>query len=365
MPVEVIRSEDLRVVLSHKAQTNYIKQLLAADLNGGFCFQPAAALLPEITRTLAREGPQPFTGHEFPVAANEREVQRDLRFSLNFNPVNSFLIGWAAAFALQDVTSVQEGDTGHYTHTIKPSNPLAASGSLQTKVTSLYFDSGAPDAGRRKAVFPSLAFLNFGLTGRPGEDVQLALDFLGSGKEDTATAVTVPALSSQVALNGQNYKVELGDKGGALTDVTERVREWSFRCTQATDEAGGYVPNATTPADGRFRSQLRFVRRTFGLDLVILADRANTDVRDRVLNRTESEIRITVDSGVVAGTGTKNHGFVLRLPAVRLREAPLEFDEMGAFYRVTVPENQVYKDDAIDDSPCTITVENVQASYLV
>ena len=368
MPVEIIRSGDLRVSLSHKAQTNYTTQLAAADLNstGGKSFAPSAALLPEITRTLAREGSQPFTGHEFPEATFEHEIQRDLRFGLNFNPANSYLVGWAAALALQDVTSVEEATaTGHFTHTIKPSDPLASGGSFDSKVTSVYFDSGGPDANRRKAIFPSLALLNFSLSARRSELVQLSTELLGSGKEDASTAVTLPSLTSQVILSGQNFKVELGDKGGGLTDITERVSEWNFQCLQSVDEAGGYIPNATTPADGKFRSQLRFLRRSFSLDLAILADRANTDIADRVKNETQSEVKITLDSGVVAGTGTKNHGFVIRIPACRLREAPLEFDETGAFYRVTVPENQIYKDAAIADSPCTITVENEQATYLV
>ena len=365
MPTEVIRSEDLRVAMSHLAQTAYATALTPANLNAGVSFKPAAAVLPELARTLAREGPQAFTGHEFPLASSEQEIQRDLRFSLNFNPVNSYLVGWAAAFALGKVTSVQEGATTHYTHTIVATDPIASGGTFFSKVTSIYLDSGGPDANRHKAIFPSLALLNFGLTGRRGELVQLSMDFMGSGKEDTTTAVTVPTLTSETVLSGQNFKVELGDKGAGLTDITERVSEWNFRCIQATDEAGGYIPQTTTPADGKFRSQLRFIRRQFTLDLVILADRSNTDIRDRVLNATESEVKITVDSGVVAGTGTDNHGFEIRIPACRLREAPLEFDESGAFYRVTVPENQIYLDSAIAASPCQITVENTQVSYLV
>ena len=364
MSFEMIRGGDLRIALSHLAQTNYTTALSAANLGAGVSYAPSAALLPEITRTLAREGAQPFTGHEFPEAAFEHEIQRDLRFSLNFNPVNSYLVGWAGAFALQDVSSVQEGVTGHYTHTLKPSDPLAASGTFQSKVTSVYFDSGGPDAGRRKAIFPSLALTNFTLSGRRGEMIQFSMDLIGSGKEDTSTAVTPPSLSTGTVLSGQNFKVELGDKGGGLTDITDRVSEWNFVCTQGVDEAGGYVPNTTTPADGKFRSRLHIIRRTFSLDLAVFADRANTDIRTRVNGETQSEIKITVDSGVVAGTGTKNHGFVIRIPACRLQEAPLEFDESGAFYRVTVPENQFYKDSAIADSPCTLTVENEQASYI-
>lgn len=361
--MEVIRGGDLRIALSYKARTAYGTALLAADLTGGKSYRPAAALLPEITRRLAREGNLPFSGHEFPLAVNEYEVQRDLSFSLNFDGADSFLVAWAAAFALQDISSSQEGTTGHYTHTIKPSDPLGAAG-MQAKVTDVFFDSGGPDATRRKSILTALATTRFAVSGRLGQLVSLAIDFLGDGGEDTSTAVSpLPALAAEYLMTGQRVKLELGDKGGALTDFTDRLREWAFTCDQQVDAENGYIPDITA-GKGKLRQQLRFVRRAFSFDFSLFANRANTDIRDRVLAQTQSAIKLTVDSGIVAGTGAKNHGFEISIPACRLHEAPYDFDDAGAFYKVSVPSNQIYKDASIADSPVKITVENVQASYL-
>ena len=301
MAVEIIRGSDLRLAMSKLAQSAYGTALSAANLNAGKSFRPLAGVFSDPSIILAGQGPRAFTGHEWATSDDEREVLRDLEFSLNFN-ANPFLVAWAAALALGSVASVQEGATGHYTHTIRPTDPLSASG-VQAKVSSLYLEAVGPDANRYKGIFPSLAVLGFTLTGRLRELAQLSVDLLGSGKVDRATAVTLPALSADRLL-GLQWKVEITPSGQSLIDVTERVKEWSFVCRQNVDREAGYVPNAATPADGRFRSQLRFTNRTFSLTLAMLADRSKfgtNDVRDWKEARTKLDILITIDSGVVAG----------------------------------------------------------------
>lgn len=363
MSHEIYRETDLRVSMSHKAQTNYATQLAAADLGAsGKSFRPTAGVMPSPVLILAREGPHAFSGTEDALQGNEREMLRDLQFPLSFN-LNSWLIGWAAALALGNVSSVQEGATGHYTHTIKRTNPLGASGTRNAKVTSMYFEAVGPDSGRRKAIFPSLAISQFTLTFRRRELITLAMDFIGSGKEDTATAVTLPSLSTEVLLAGTNMKIEIGNQGGGLTDFTERVREATFQVTQELLADLGYIPNAATPSDGKFRSAMRFGRRAGTLTLAIEAARASTDVLTDLLNRQRKEVKITVDSGVVAGTGTANHGFVLRIPDCRFREAPIEFQDSEAVYAVQVPPDAMYEDSGIG-AAFQFTVENDQPSYL-
>lgn len=365
MAVEIIRGSDLRLALSKLAQSAYGTALSAANLNAGKSFRPVAGIFADPTVILGGQGPRAFTGHEWAVADDEREVLRDLEFSLNFN-ANPFLVAWAAALALGSVTSVQEGVTGHYTHTIRPSDPLSSTG-FQAKVTSLYLEAVGPDANRYKGIYPSLAVLGFTLTGRMRELAQMSVDLLGSGKVDRTTAVTLPALSSDRLL-GLQWKVEITPSGQALVDVTERVKEWAFTCRQNVDREAGYVPNAATPADGRFRSQLRLVNRTFALTLALLADRSKfgtNDVRDWKESRTKLDIVITIDSGVVAGTGTSNHKVKVRLPECRLSDAPLAADDLGASFALEVPESGVYENTGVTDAPCTITVDDDEPSYLV
>jgi len=363
----VIHQEDLRIAMSHLAQTVYGTALTAANLLAGKSFRPSGPLLPEIARQFLREGPLGFSGVEFAREETMFEVRRDVRVALAFSPLNSYLAAWGPAFILQGVTSVLEGATGHYTHTIKPS--VAVTSGRQAKVTSIYIEATGPDADRRKAIYPSLAVERFSISARMGDFIQCAIDLLGSGVEDAATAVTLPALSTEVPFSGQNYKFEIGDQGGALTDITELVSEWSLELAQQLAAERGYVPNATTPASGKFRSQMQFTRRTPAFNFRVDIDRATPQtvgsIRQRYMLSTKTEIKVTVDSGVVAGTGAKNHGFEIRIPSCRLMVGDPSFDDMGAFYSVSVPSEKIYLDGAIADSPIKITVENDQVSYLV
>ncbi|MGH7751707.1 MAG: hypothetical protein ACREN5_02735, partial [Gemmatimonadales bacterium] len=344
--------------------TNYATALTDANLTAGKSYRPTTPLFPAVQRILARTGPHPFTGHEWAVKENENEILNDLRFSLPFSG-DSFLVGLFGAFALLSVTSVQEGITGHYTHTIRPSDPIAASGTRQTKVTSMYFEATGPDAGRRKRKFQSLALERFTLNIRRRELIQLESAWVGSGQEDAAAAVTLPALSAEQLLSGTQVKVEVMNQGAGSTDLTARFREATLEFQQVLQADQGYIPNATTPASGKFRSDLRFLRRLVNMTLAFEVDRSSTDLEDRVKNRTRTEVKISVDNGVVAGTGTKNHGFVFRVPDCRLMEAPLDFPEEEAVYGVSIPGEHMYPDAGIGNKPFELVVENTQVSYLV
>ncbi|MFQ5696106.1 MAG: phage tail tube protein, partial [Terriglobia bacterium] len=272
--------------------------------------------------------------------------------------------GYLGAFCLANVNSVQEATTTHYTHTIRPRDPLLATG-RQARLTTLYFEATGPDAGRRKAAYPDLTVLSFTLTVRPGEFIALAADFIGSGREDAAAAPTIPALASAFEIDSQQILIELGDQGGALTDISERLRELTITVNQVIDEAGRYRPTGGALANARFAARMPFLRRTASISIALGADRANTDIKDRVLNEQRSHIKITGDSGVLAGTGTVNHKFVFNVPDCRLREAPLEFDDSGAFYRVAIPETSMFPDSGIGNVPFELVVDNTQVSYFV
>ncbi len=364
--VAVIRPEDLRLVMSNLAST-FAAPLSQANLNAGKSWRPTAAILPEIEKRFVRQGPQAFTGHEWSIAANQREVQRDLQFSLSF-ALNSWLAAWAPAFVLQDISSVQEGATGRYTHTIKPVNLLGSGAGMQAKLTDLFIDSGSADANRRKGIYLALAVVRFSISCRIGENCQISMDFAGSGKDDIATSITVPALSTEVMLGGEQWKFERGDQGGALTDFTERVREWSFEVSQEISLDRGYIPNAATPADGIYRSQFRVLRRRFQFSWNEDIDRANYvtagGLQARMKAQTRTETKITVDSGVVAGSSTTNHKLVLRVPDHRIPLTQPGIDADGASFAVSVPNELIYPDTGIGSVPAVITVDNDQASYL-
>lgn len=362
----VIRPEDLRMQMSHLAST-FAAPLSQANLNAGKSWRPVGGVLPEPVQRFARQAAGvAFTGHEYAVQQNEREIQRDVQVSLVFE-LNSWLAGFAAAFLLDDVASVQEGSTGHYTHTCKPVNLLASGNGMLAKLTDIYFDAGSADANRRKFILLALALQRFSISGRIGGNCQIAMDFLGSGKEDTATAITLAALSTEVLLGGEQWKFERGDTGGALTDITDRIREWTFECVNEIDAERGYTPNVATLADAKYRRQFRVLRRRFSLSWTEEVDRAQQVAaggpRARALARTRTETKITIDSGVQAGTGTDNHGMEIRIPDHRLPVVDPQIGADGAVLPITVPMELMYPDAGIGNVPLVVTVENDQASY--
>lgn len=357
MAFEVIAGEDCRFVFSHLKQSAYGTRLTDGNLGSGKSVRLNTATMGDISITRAQEGPRPFTGSEFNFG-DERENVRDSAFSLAL-PANSLMLPWAAAFLLGSVASVQEGATTHYTHTIRPNNPLAVGQGRQALVTTIYLDTNGPDSGRLKRALPALAFSGLTLSWSRREVMSMAVDLVGSGAEDTAAAVTIPALTSVVDFTAGDVVTTYGDKGGALTDVSERFRDCSIRVNQQLALDEGYYPGS-----GKYRGRLWFIRRTFSIEMALWANRANRDFLDDMLNLTRKELKFTIDSGVVAGTGTVNHKAVIRFPDVRITESPMAFEDAGATWNVRVSENQVYKDAAVADSPVTFTCDNTQASYL-
>lgn len=358
MAFEKFLARDARIVVSHKEQTAYGTELVDADIDAGFSFRLNAADMGNISVVRAEEGPKPFTGHEWPTGDDERDIIRDSSLSIAL-PLNSFMAGWAGALLLGKIASVQEGVTGRYTHTINPTDPLAASGVRQAKVTSIYLDSGSVDASRLRRKLFDLALSDVTISGRIREIVQLAINLIGSGQENITPTIVIPAQTAAVQFSGQSVKVEYGNKGGGLTDITERVREYSLRFIQNLLSDDGY-----TPGSGKFRDRIEFVDRQGSIDLALFASRANRDLLDDMLNLTRKELKFTFDSGVLAGSSTTNHLVVCRYPDVRISESPLSVDAAGGAYAVRVAENQINRDIAVAATPFEIVVDNTQATYL-
>lgn len=359
MAFEVIRGEDCRIVLSHLKQSAYGTRLTDGNLDSGKSIRLNTAVLGEIQLQRAAEGPRPMQGDEFNRGDRERDIARDSGIALALD-ADSWMAAWAATFLLGSISSVQEGATTHYTHTIRPTDPLASGQVRQALVTSIYVDSNGPDSGRLRRVLQDLAIASLTISGASRQMVQMAVELIGSGQEVKDPTISIPTLASLQDFSGQGVTLEYGNKGAGLTDISERLREWSVRLNQNLAADHGYYPGS-----GKYRGRIWFVNRTFSIDLALWANRANRDLMDDMLDMTRKEIKLTIDSGVLAGTSsTTNHQIIIRFPDVRLSEAPLSVENEGSIYGTRVAENQVYKDTSIADSPVTVTVDNDQVSYL-
>lgn len=361
MAFEVLLGEDIIVIASPKVQTVHGTRLTDSDIEAGKRVRLNTATLGDLSIARTPGTPRAGSRTEFPVADNEKVTGHDsaLTFAMD---CESFMLGYGLSHIFQDVDSVQEGATTHYTHTMAASDPLAVSGTRASFITSVYLDSGGPDAGRLVRVLPDLAISGVSLSGRGKDIVSLAVEHVGSGLEVSNPAIDpMPALPTQVLFANDGVKLEYGDRGGSLTDISERLSEWSLRFNKVLALDSRYYPGS-----GLYGKRLWFLRRTFSIDLALFVSRANRDLVDDMLNRTRKEIKVTIDSGVLAGTSTgTNHKLVARYPDVRIGESPIQFNADGAVYGVRVAEDQIYKDSTIAASPCTVTLDNDTTAYLV
>ncbi len=358
MAFQVIMGTDIRMILTHKKQSAYGTHIPHAEFETGRSIRVNTATVGDVTVLRSPGTPRAGGRTEFPVADNELKVAQDSRLSLAMD-CDSHMIAWALAFLMGGVVSVQEGATTHWTHTITCTNPLTASG-RNALVTSAYLDTGGPDVTRLIRILRDLAVQSVTVSGRGKDVCSLAIETIGSGAEEVDETLTpFPDLATIYLFANNGVKWEIGPKGGALVEMQERLVEWSLRFNQELALDQGYYPGS-----GYYRGRLWFIRRSFSIDFSMYANRLNCDFIDYMLDRPLEEIKVTVDSGTVAGTGTGNHKMTFRYPSVRVTEAPMTFNPEGAVYPVRVAEDQVYYDSAIAASPCTVVVDNTTAAYL-
>jgi hypothetical protein len=358
MAFEVIMGTDCIFEISTAVQAAFGTRLADAYFEsagtGGRRIRLNTATLGEFGVVRAGGGPKPGSRTEHPVASNERIVGHDSSLSLNMD-ADSFVVGWALSHIFQDVSSGSAGTNGIVQHEMHCSDPLLATtsgGGRSSVITSVYLDSGGPDAGRLQRVMADMAIQAATLSGKGKDIVTLAVEMPGSGLIATDPTITPIDLPAQTLLANDNFKLEYGTRGGSLTDISERVDTWSLRFNKVLALDQGYYPGS-----GYYRKRLWFLRRTFSIELALYADRASADLVTDLINQTREEIQITLQNGL--------HKLVLRYPDVRITESPVQFREEGAVYPVRVAEDQVFYDSEDADSPCTATLDNDVAAYLI
>lgn len=349
MAYEPVRVYDVRWAFSTKKETAY--GTLVADANLNKSVHVTAWELPRHTKELLSDLERFGKTHEW--AEARRALTRDLQYTRAME-LSSFMAGWAAAFGMGNVTSVQPNagvNPTAWRHTVKFQ---AASTSKQPPVTTIYEEDWAQTAFRRK--LESMALESFTIAGRNREPANLAMSFIGSGKVTTG-AVTLPALSALAFLDMGNMLFKIGPQGAAV-DTSERLIEFSVTIGQALDAANGYFPGS-----GAVRKRIWFTRRTAALAFSVFADAANTDFKDLFENETLREISFKI-TGATIGPGPEVHDCEIKFPGLKL-VVEEDFVDGKVIYRCTAGMDDIYKNvGGTPDEPAQIVVTNTEASYL-
>lgn len=309
---------------------------------------------PQINRepVLIPDSSQFGRGHEW---SEEQAIERwDLTIPIEAD-LNVYLAGLLCAFGLG--TEVAANLTGAYSHTCKPIDPAST---IQQPSFSM-ISSPIAQTGVKKKI-QDLIVSDFEISGSGVERLKLKATLKGSGIWANSSA-TMPALTASQFLRMKDTKLEVGSFGGGLTDISSRLKAFSFKFdNNNASDTDGYVPNtgkdATTGAHFRTRHEIGD-RRMAELSFDILQATDGTEL-DRLDVGTNLAVKITAEGEVISGANKAT--VIINCTDVRWRKvAPKYIDSRFGF---GIEATVHYDATGGVVTPVTLTVINAQATHL-
>lgn len=321
-----------QITIGDKKETTYGTALLDASLVHALRFDGASfSTLPESEffsdANLAKG---------FPWASVRTEIRRNARFALSGAAVYDYLAGWIGAFLFGAVTTTGAGSP--YTHTFVPDLST-----LLSPVTSLFI----LDTADVKYKLLDLAITSAKFSGGAIGPVTCDLELLGSGRHLDAPAFAPPALVNPTFLLNNDADILLGAPGAAVS-IKERVRSWSI-------SINGQQEDVRHPGSGIFAGYHRRGDMKFGLQMQVSAKDVD-DIRTLLINGTEQEVQININSGAAAQLNFK-------FPHVKFKGGPAADGNFVA-YNLEVDENGLLANNYPADPPFQMVAVNSQATWL-
>lgn len=344
------RTHDIIVVGSPKKQTAFGTAITDALLT--LRFRPKNPDVAKVTR-IYRSDLDHIKGDEF--ATDIQELSTSIERSLVMD-ANSNNIGWALAFAMGNVVTIQPdmiNDPNAWEHTF---TFQAQSGGKDAQITTIHETVSADIA--RKLVAMSLSEMS--LSGGAGPDagpLELTTNWLGSGVT-AAGIVSVPALAAEKALLFSRDAVFSLGTEGSPTDISEQVREWTLSITQNIDADGGYHLGS-----GKTRGRIWYGPRRVSFSFVVHMKETD-NIKTLFDGVTKQEIKVTIDTGVQTTGGiAENHTFEIRLPQIVIPTLD-DADEIGMkTWRIEITPEAVMKGGTLTEVLQAV-VTNEEVDYL-
>lgn len=345
---EAQRIEDMWWAFSSKKQSTYDAPVENADLT--LMHPVREASVAEVSREIRSDKEAYGKGHEF--ATSMWEVARDVRFNRTLDG-SSTILGWALAFALGKVTSVQPNPVGApntYLHTMTFFDPVTETTS-QLPVTSVV---ESVSAGIKRLLY-SLAVSSVTISAEGFEQLQVAIELIGSG-QTAVSALAKPSMPSLAYLASNAAIIKMGD---SAEDISTRIRSWQVVINNNPKEARGYFPSSGLYR-GRMEIGSRSISPSFVLDVA-----GDSDLLTDFLAGTKVALDLRCDGDFTEGAVYK-HYLRIRIPSAKYRALPIEENDGVFTYAVTFDEESILYDGADTPNPlCTIEVQNRIGSYLV
>jgi len=319
------------IVISDKKETTYGTALLDASLTHSMRFDGGAfATLPE-SEYFSDAG----LAKGFPWASVRTEIRRNARFSLSGAALYDYLAGWIGAFLFGKVTTT---GTGPYVHTFTPDLST-----LLSPVTGMFIQ----DTADVKYKLNDLAITAAKFSGSAIGPVQADVELIGSGRHTDAAAFVTPALTNPTFLLNNDADILLGAPGAAVS-IKDRVRSWSV-------SIDGQQEDVRHPGSGIFAGYHRRGDMKFGLQMQVSAKDVD-DIRTLLINGTEQEVQININSGAAAQMN-------LKFPHVKFKGGPAADGNFVA-YNLEVDDNGLLANNYPTDPPFQMVVTNGQATWL-
>jgi hypothetical protein len=347
------RMEDRILVLSKLKQANYATLVSDANLIAGKRVPVEAAVFgqPDVKRWTT----QPLTMAGTDYATQLQEVERDLTESLSLVG-DSWLLAWAFAFAMGNVTSTQPNAGGAPTawqHVIKPLDPSSAGKDLPA--TTIYAEAAAVAGLQRR--LQSMIVKDVAIDFPATAPLKLAVNLIGSGAVTTGALATPPALMTLVPLMSNDLVFKYGTQT-TPADISSEIVAGSvkFSFSWTPDDA-----NSRAPSGGLYRSRMWVGTPNFNLTFQRFVDDAASAPNDDFFSDSIKEVLFSVQGPLIAVAEFQR--ISIRCLAVVPTIVKLGQAGNKSVYQYTIAPDHFLKQGAAD--VVTVTCENLETSYLV
>lgn len=295
-----------------------------------------------------RDNSQFGRGDEF---SHGQEIEAwDLSLARNFD-LTTLMAGLFASFGLGAVATSQPDAGGAplvYDHAI---TPQGAALSVQLPQMTIVEEALALTGIKKK--IRDLVVADFTISGSGVDRLQIAANLKGSGFWENST-LAMPAITAAKFLRMKDVKFELGLFGAGLTDMSSRLKAFTFKWDNKLLDDDGYFPGS-----GLFRGRHEFSEREATLEFDLLVETDGQEL-DRLDSNTNLAIKITAAGEIIQTTF--KHTVTIDLPDVHYRTNGRKYIDGKLAYGIAANIN--YDDAGGNLYPVKITVRTDQASYL-
>lgn len=300
---------------------------------------------------LIRDNSQFGRGDEF---SHGQEVEAwDLSLARNFD-LTTLMAGLFTSFGLGSVATTQPAagtDPAVYDHAITPQN---AATSVQLPQMTIIEE--ALDLTGIKKKIQDLVINDFEISGSGVDRLQIKAGLKGSGQWANSV-LAMPVITAAKFLRMKDVKFELGLFGAGLTDMSSRLKSFSFKWDNKLLDDDGYFPGS-----GLFRGRHEFSERELSLEFDLLVETDGQEL-DRLDSNTNLAIKITAAGETLPGASAFKHTVTIDMPDVHYRTVGRKYIDGKLAYGIAANVN--YDDTGGNLFPVKITVRNDQPSYLV